>query len=133
MNAFVFQLPNRPGELASVTEALATKGINLLVYDLGPGYQAGIALVASDEEATRSALGDVGVGFREVPVLTVRMEDKPGQAARTSRQLADAGVNIELWLPVDTSPDNFIVAVGVDSLEAARQAVSEQLTDWRYD
>jgi hypothetical protein len=133
VNAFVFQLPNRPGELAKVTEALAARGINLLVYDLGPGDQAGIALVTSDEEATGSTLGDLGVAFRETPVLTVRMEDKPGQAASTSRRLADAGVNIELWLPVDTSPDNFVVALGVDNTATARKAVSEQLTGWKYD
>ena len=91
MNAFIFQLPNRPGELARVTEALAARRINLLVYDLGPGDEAGIAFVASDEETTRSTLGELGVVFREIPVLTVRMEDKPGQAASTSRRLADAG------------------------------------------
>ena len=54
-----------------------------------------------------------------------------GQAS-TSRRLAYAGVNIEFWLPVDTSPTNFIVALGVDNLEAARNAVSEQITDWTY-
>jgi hypothetical protein len=132
MNAFVFQLPNYPGELVKVTEAMAARGVNLLVYDLGPGDPGAVGFVASDDETTRSTLGDLGVTFREIPVLTVRMEDKPGQAASTSRRLADAGVNIELWLPVDTSPDNFVVALGVDDMEAARQAVSEQLTDWSY-
>ncbi len=132
MNAFVFQLPNHPGELVKITEAIAAQGVNLLVYDLGPGDPGAVGLVASDDETTRSTLGDLGVTFREIPVLTVRMEDKPGQAASTSRRLADAGVNIELWLPVDTSPDNFVVALGVDDMEAARQAVSEQLTDWSY-
>ena len=86
----------------------------------------------NDEEATRSTLDNAGIGYREIPIFTVRMEDKPGQAASTSRRLTDAGVNIEFWLPVDTSPTNFIVALGVDNLEAARNAVSEQITDWTY-
>lgn len=132
MNALVFQLPNRPGELARVTEALAADGINLLVYDLGPGDEAGIVLIASNEEASRSTLGSLDVAFREMPLLTVRMEDKPGQTASTSRRLAEAGVNITLWLPVDTSPEDFIVAIGVDNMEAARKAVSEQLIEWSY-
>jgi hypothetical protein len=118
--------------LVKVTEAVAARGVNLLVYDLGPGDPGAVGLIASDDETTRSTLGDLGVTFREIPVLTVRMEDKPGQAANTSRRLADAGVNIELWLPVDTNRDNFVVALGVDDMEAARQAVSEQLTDWSY-
>jgi hypothetical protein len=89
MNAFVFQLPNHPGELVKVTEAVAARGVNLLVYDLGPGDPGAVGLVASDDETTRSTLGDLGVTFREIPVLTVRMEDKPGQAANTSRRLAE--------------------------------------------
>ncbi len=128
MNAFVFDLPNRPGEMARVTEALAARGINILIYDLG----LALGVVASDEEAARSTFHDLGVAIREVPVVTVRMEDRPGQAASISRRLADAGVNIEIWLPVDTSPQSFIVALGVDDIEAAREAVREQITEWSY-
>ncbi len=128
MNAFLFDLPNRPGEMARVAEALAARGINILIYYLG----LVLGVVVSDEEATRSTFQDLGVGFREVSVVAVRMEDRPGQAANISRRLADAGVNIEIWLPVDTSPQSFIVALGVDDIEAAREAVREQITEWSY-
>jgi hypothetical protein len=128
MNAFVFDLPNRPGELAQLTEALAARGINVLIYDLG----LALGVVASDEEATRTTFDDLGVAFREVSVVTVRMEDRPGQAANISRRLADAGVNIEIWLPVDTSPQSFVVALGVDDTEAAREAIREQIIEWSY-
>ena len=66
------------------------------------------------------------------PILHVRMEDKPGQALNTSQKLAKADLNIEFWLPVDTSKDNFIVAVGVDNVEAGRKALSDQLTTFSY-
>jgi hypothetical protein len=128
MNAFVFDLPNRPGELAQLTEALAARGINVLIYDLG----LALGVVASDEEATRTTFDDLGVAFREVSVVTVRMEDRPGQAANISRRLADAGVNIEIWLPVDTSPQSVVVALGVDDTEAAREAIREQIIEWSY-
>ncbi len=128
MNAFLFDLPNRPGEMARVTEALAARGINILIYDL----ELVLGVVVSDEEATRSTFEELGVAFREVSVVTVRMEDRPGQAANISRRLADAGVNIEIWLPVDTSPQSLIVALGVDDIEAAREAVREQITEWSY-
>jgi hypothetical protein len=128
VNAFVFDLPNRPGELARVTEALAARGINILIYDLG----LVLGVVVSDEQATRSTFKELGVAVREISVMTVRMEDNPGQAANISRRLADAGVNIEIWLPVDTSPQSFIVALGVDDIEAAREAVGEQISEWSY-
>ncbi len=132
MNGFIVQLENRPGEMARLTEALSAQGINVLVYAVGAGEQAVLGFMVNDEETTRSTLDNAGIGYREIPIFTVRMEDKPGQSASTSRRLADAGVNIEFWLPVDTSETNFIVALGVDNLEAAKNAVSEQITDWTY-
>ena len=132
MNGFITQLENRPGEMARLMEALSAQGVNVLIYAVSTGDQAAVGFVVNDEEATRSILRDAGVGYREIPVFTVRMEDKPGQAASTSRRLADAGVNIEFWLPVDTSQSNFTVALGVDNVEAAQETLSEQITRWNY-
>ena len=132
MNAFVVEVENRPGEIARVTEKLAARGVNILVHSLGMGDRGVIDFVASDEDASRSALSDAGISYREVPLLHVRMEDKPGQAFSTSQKLAEAGVNIEFWLSVDTSKENFIVALGVDNVEAAQKALSDQLTTYTY-
>lgn len=133
MNAFIVQLNNRPGEIARVAEALSARGINILVYGLGGGRAEGpIAFIPNDEEGSRSTLREAGIAYHEVPVITVSMEDKPGQTASASRRLAHAGVNIELWLPVDTNPSSFKVALGVDNVEAARKALREQLTTWSY-
>ena len=132
MNGFIVEAKNRPGEMARLTGALAGRGVNLLVYALGLDGDFAVGLVVSDEEATRSTLNDLGVSFRELPLIFVRMEDKPGQSAATSRKLADAGVNIEFWLPVDTTADAFTVALGVDQVEAARNVLDQQLTTWSY-
>jgi hypothetical protein len=35
-------------------------------------------------------------------------------------------------LPVDTTSDNFTVAVAVDDTDAARDVLSDQLVEWRY-
>lgn len=132
MNTFVVELEDRPGQLARVTEALAGRGVNILVYGLSVAGQWAMAFVANDEQRARSALDDAGISYRELPVMHVTMEDKPGQSASVSRRLADAGVNIELWVPVDTSQGNFTVAVAVDKAEVAREALAEQLTTWSY-
>lgn len=132
MNAFIVDVENRPGQMGRVTKVLAERGVNLLVYSLGLGTKGVIVFIAHDEERARSALRDAGIGCREVPVIFVRMEDKPGQAASASRRLAEAGVNIEVWLPVDTDPAKFTYAVGVEKVDAARQALSGHLTTWSY-
>ncbi len=132
MNGFMVQLENSPGEMARFTEALSAQGVNVLVYAVGVGEQASLGFVVNDEETTRSTLDSTGIGYQEIPIFTIKMDDKPGQAASISRRLADAGVNIEFWLPVDTSQTNFAVALGVDNLGAAKNAVSDQITDWTY-
>ncbi len=132
MNAFIIQRKNQPGEMAKVTEALAARGVNILVSALPLGERWAIGLVTSDEQGARSALRDAGIAYQEVTVLAVRMLDKPGQAASVSRKLADAGINIELWLPVDTTPEKFIVAVGVHDIEAARRVLRDQVIAWSY-
>ncbi len=132
MNAFIIQRKNQTGEMAKVTEALAARGVNILVSALPLGERWAIGLVTSDEQGARSALRDAGIAYQEVPVLPVRMLDKPGQAASVSRKLADAGINIELWLPVDTTPEKFIVAVGVHDIEAARRVLRDQVIAWSY-
>lgn len=132
MTVFIVEVENRPGEMAEVTQTLANRGINILVFGVGVGDRSALALVASDEQGSRSALDDAGIAYRELPVLHVKMEDKPGQAAGISRRLADDGINIELWLPVDTSKDKFTVALGVDNIEAARETLREQLVEYQY-
>lgn len=133
MNAFIVELENRPGAMARVTEQLAERGVNILVYGLGIGQRGAIGFVASDEQTARAVLSEDGVAYQEVPVLHVRMENRPGQAAAASRRLEEAGVNITMWLPVDTRPDRFTVAVGVDDTEAARGVLAGQLTDFADD
>jgi hypothetical protein len=71
------------------------------------------------------------LGYREVPVLTVALEDKPGMVATTAKRLADAGVIIELFAPVDyRTGREATVAIGVDKIDDARRALADQLTDW---
>ncbi len=84
MNAFVFDLPNRPGEMARVTEALAARGINVLIYDLG----LALGVVASDEGATRTTFDDLGVAIREVPVVTGQHQSAISRCGRQHRDLA---------------------------------------------
>jgi len=133
MNAFIVALENRPGEMARVTDALAAQEVNILVCGLGTGTSAGLAFVANDEGRARSTLREKEIKFREVPVILVRMKDVPGQAASVTRKLANAGVNIELFLPVDTRPDSFTAAIAVDKVDAAKNALRDQLTTWSYE
>ena len=131
MQAFIIEAPNRPGELARVADKIAARGINIEAFSLGFGTAGALAFLASDEKGLRSALADGGITPKEIPVVTISLEDKPGTIAKAAQRLADAGVNIEFLAPVDfTAGRKATVAIGVDKVEAARTALSDQLTEW---
>jgi hypothetical protein len=126
MQWFIVEAANRPGEFARHAGEIATRGINLAnVICLGIGDRGGAAFYATDEAGLRSALNDAGIGFREVSAVTARLEDKPGTVADAARRLGDAGVNIELLVPMESDGKHVTIALGVDKVEQARTALGE--------
>lgn len=132
MQAFIVEAANRPGEFARVADTIATRGINVEAFCLGYGNKGAAAFLASDEKQLHAVLETGGFTYREAPLLTIWLEDKPGQTAWAAKRLADAGVNIELFAPVDFGADHkATIAIGVDKIDAARTALSDHLTEWR--
>jgi hypothetical protein len=126
MNAFVVEMENRPGELARLAEALADKGINITsISAAGSGSSGAIGFVTNDEQATRDALDQAGITYRQVELVAAALEDRPGTLAQAARRIADAGVNIELLIPTGMTGSRVTVAFGVDDAVAARQALGE--------
>lgn len=132
MNAFVIEVKNIPGEMARVTETLADRGINILPCGLGSADQFVLNLVAADEDSSRTALKDIGIPFRELPVLTVSLEDRPGTAAAATRTLADAGVNIEAFFPIGCEEGRYLFAACVDDVDRARGALGDRIVEFTY-
>lgn len=132
MNAFICEIKNLPGEQARVTEALAARKINVFNCCLGVGDHGVLGLVVNDETATRSVLTEAGTSFVEVPVITIKLLDKPGQVARISRILADANINIDLFLPVGIIDGEFVVAIGVNDLDGARRVLRSDIVEFTY-
>jgi hypothetical protein len=131
MQVFITEAANQPGELARHTEAIASRGINLSsIVCVGMGDRGGAAFLAADEAGLRTAIMDAGLAYREVPVIPVAIEDRPGTAASAARTLADAGVNIEFLAPVDMKDGKVTLAIGVDNVESARQALGDLVTEW---
>jgi hypothetical protein len=132
MQAFIVDAANRPGEFARVAETIATRGINIEAFGLGYGNKGALAFLGYDEKGIRSALNADGVTYKEIPLVTIWLEDKPGQVAWAAKSLGDAGVNIELFAPVDFGADHkATIAIGVDKVEDARRVLADHLTEWR--
>ncbi len=118
-------LDNRPGTLVAFAEALGKAGVNIYGMCGFPVRGKGlIHILAGDARATRRALREAGIRVRgERDVLVMEVEDRPGEAARIFRRIADAGANIDLvYLATNTR-----LVIGVDDLEKAQKAL--QITD----
>jgi hypothetical protein len=126
MNAFIIELEDRPGTLADIADAIAEKGINIAgVAGATGGGGGAIALLTNDEAGTRSVLDASGSRYRQVPLATASLENKPGMLAEAARKLANAGVNIEAIFPTGMEGGKITVAFGVDNIEAAKLALSQ--------
>jgi hypothetical protein len=132
MQAFIVESVNQPGELARHAEAIAKQGLNIECISLAFGNRGATAFLSHDEKTLGTILKGAGFTYREVPLLTIWLDNTPGQVAWAARQLADAGVNIELFAPVDYGTDRkATVAIGVDKVDAARRALTDHLVEWR--
>lgn len=118
---FRISLPNEPGQLARVSEALGGRGVNILsVAGIGTA-NAVIALVADQEDTTRETLEELGLSFEEVELLTVDLPHRPGELGTLAKKMGDADINIEsIYLLIEPSGE-FKVALTVSDLTKAKQ------------
>ncbi len=127
MSVFTVDLANRLGELARLCEAMAGRGINLVLSAIAREDGGTVAFIADDEAGAQEVLDGAGLQYAMRPALTIRMENQPGTGAATFRKLASAGVNADLLLPVRVSDALFFAVICVDDQDKARQALGAQV------
>ena len=126
MKAFLVDLENKPGSLALVAEAIAAKGINIEGISGTTGDTSGrVAIVTSDEGATRSALTEAKASFKEVEATETSMRHAPGTFAKAARRLADAGINVEAIFPTGMQGQDVSVAFVTDQPAKAKEVLAE--------
>ena len=117
-------LDNQPGALAAMGEALGNAGVSIEGGGAFVVNGRGVAhFLFDDGQAARRALEAAGIHVvcvREVVVLRLR-QGVPGQLGLLCRQIAEAGVNIEVQY---SDHANQLILV-VDDVEAARYVASE--------
>jgi hypothetical protein len=126
MHVFAIKAENKPGSLATILDAIAQRGVNVITGGATTwGDSGAIAIQTNDDEATRSALQGTGVEFREIQTASAWLEDRPGTFADASRRLANAGVNIETFFPIGMKDGKVGILFGVDNVDAAKAALGE--------
>jgi hypothetical protein len=122
---FVIQLDNRPGELAHVARALASRGIDIEhISCAGTGTIACAFMTTGGDAETRDVLKGLGHDFIEGETIVVDVEDQPGGLGEIAQKLADAGVNILGVLEVGRREGIKEIALAVDDPVKAKQVIS---------
>lgn len=123
MKDVAIALPDRPGSLARMGEALGRAGVSI---EGGAAFVAdgrGTAhFLVADADAARAALAAAGLEVLAVrDVVTQRLrQDVPGQLGSLTRRMADAGVNIEVLY----SDHQHRLVLVVDDITGARTVSS---------
>jgi hypothetical protein len=121
MTEFTVHLANRPGMLATLTEQLASAGINIeALAAFGFDEEGVVRLIVDDDVTTRSVLRKAGVAFEERSIQVTVLPHRPGALATLTRRLADAGVNIDAVYLLRSSSEGMEFAIGVDDPVRAR-------------
>jgi len=116
---FSVKLENKAGELARVTEVLQKEGVNIRSISTEPKAEV-VRLVTSDPEKTRKGLSQSNMQFSERNLLVAKLEDKPGELARISSELAKEGINIDAAYMLDKDSKHVHVALAVSDEDKAK-------------
>ncbi len=126
MRAFIVDMDNVPGSLASLAAAIAAEDANITgVAAVASGGSGMVGILSDDEAGTRRALDGESFRYHDVAVVTALLEHRPGTLAAAAKRLADAGVNVEFVTPVGMSGSRLSVAFGVADAGAARAALGD--------
>jgi hypothetical protein len=113
-------MENRPGRLAALTEALAASGVNIeALAAYGHDGEGTVRLIVDDAASTRRVLEEAALNHEEHTVLSAHLPHRPGELARLTRALADAGVNIDALYVLRSNAEGVELAIAVDQPESA--------------
>jgi hypothetical protein len=119
MTEFVVRMENRPGRLAALTEALAAFGVNIeALAAYGHNGEGTVRLIVDDAATTRRVLSEAALHNEENTVLTAHLPHRPGELARLTRLLADAGVNIDAIYVLRSNAEGIEFAISLDRPES---------------
>lgn len=120
MIEFVVNMENQPGRLAALTEALAASEVNIeALTAYGRDGEGTVRLIVDDARAARRVLDEAALAYHELTVLTATLQHRPGELARLTRAIANAGVNIDAIYVMKANADGVELAIAVDEPDSA--------------
>ena len=124
MEEFTVFVKNKPGQLARICDALYRNGVNIeAMATEGTREDGTVKVITNDSITTRRALNQARMPFETNEVLLVKILNRPGELAKVTSKIGDAGVNLEsVYLIGD---ERF--AVRVNDIDKARRILKDDI------
>ncbi len=105
-------LENKAGRLAEVCELLGRAGLNLRAFCTADTAEFGILrLIVNDPDRAQEVLQAEGFTAREIGVLAVRLDDRPGALGALLSALGAENINVEYLYAFVTPVDGQAVVI----------------------
>lgn len=128
MKQIVIPVPNRPGVVAEVSEALAAAGINIEEMDAEGAIDNGVIILVVDQyDAALRALQEAGFQAISEDALVLRLRNEPGSLALIARRLEVAAINIRSLRIARHLGPHTLVTVVTDRQAEAREILRDCL------
>lgn len=112
-------MPNKPGALTRLAALFSEKGINILGIASEVRDDSGLVRIALENDAEASSiLSAAGFSSVETHILSVEVDDKPGELLRVAAALADGKINITT-----------VYGTSVEGAKTSRILIAAQNTD----
>lgn len=88
-------MPNKPGALTRLAALFSEKGVNILGIASEVRDDSGLVRIAlENDEGVSTILSQAGFSSVETHILSVEVDDKPGELMRIAAALAEGKINI---------------------------------------
>ncbi|MEA2663034.1 MAG: hypothetical protein QOH08_2606 [Chloroflexota bacterium] len=121
------KVPNRAGQLASISTALGDAGVNIAA--LAGSTLAGkglVHVVVADKDAARARRALKKANLRvatDRKLIEVRLADKPGTLARVAKRLGTGRVSVDSAYMIGTGKRSTTIGFGVKDARKAKKAL----------
>ena len=118
---------NKQGALVAITDALASKNVNIRALSIAETEEFGILrLIVNDEAAAEKTLLDEGYLIKVIDVVGVKIGDAPGKLSAALGVLDKAGINMEyLYAFMTRTEKHAYVVLRVEDNAAAEKALED--------
>jgi hypothetical protein len=121
------QLENRPGTLAKLCAALASRKVNIVAFQASTAERRSeLHLVVDNLASAKTALDAEGLPHSENDVVQVALPNRAGELARVASRLGEANININYaYGGIEPATNNPLLFFGVTEVGRAAQLLDQ--------